>query len=268
MADFARYLAVADRSVYRMVGEYFGIDATFWSQFETRLAEFDVESAVDYASQFLDEKGYGDFQYELQQIGVGLSTKLRAHFADWVRSLIVPQPADVLQLLAIDPEARFLSFNYTATLEQLYRVPPQRILHIHGFVGNPTEALVLGHGWERRPEDSLNFEPDGPDSDWRVRDGIEHLDAFFEATFKPTRQLIDKNAAFFHSLAEVDHVRILGHGLAEVDEPYLEAVIDAVDVTRTRWTISTYNDLDERRERFGAYRIAEHLVDYRPLTAC
>ncbi len=268
MADFARYLASTDRSVYRMVGEYFGIDATFWSQFETRLAGFDAEAAVDYASQFLDDKGYGDFQYELQQIGVGLSTTLQAHFADWVRGLVVPQPADVPRRLAIDPAARFLSFNYTATLERLYRVPPERILHIHGFIGNTSEALVLGHGWERRPEDSLNFEPDGPDSDWRVRDGIEHLDAFFAATFKPTRRLIEESAAFFRGLGDVDEIRVLGHGLAEVDAPYLEAVMDAVDLSRTRWTISTFNDLDERRRRFGAYGVAEHLVAYRPLTAC
>ncbi len=268
MRDFADYLAVTDWTVHRMVGEYFGVDAEFWNQFETRLAEFDAEAAVDYASQFLDDKGYGDFQYELEQIGAGLSTRLSRHFAAWARALVVPSATEVSRLLSIDPAARFLTFNYTATLEQLYRVPAERILHIHGSAGNPADSLVLGHGWERKPEDSLNFEPDGPESDWRVREGIAHIDDFFEATFKPTQRLIEANAGFFDELRDVDEIRVLGHALAEVDEPYLEAVMDAVDLSRTRWTISTYDDLADRQRRFGAYGIAPHLVTYKPLPEC
>ncbi|NML06811.1 bacteriophage abortive infection AbiH family protein [Sphingomonas sp. G-3-2-10] len=263
--DFAAYLARTDRTVHRMIGEYFSADAQFWAEFETRLAEFDADQAVDYASQFLDDKGYGDFQYELEQIGTGLSTTLTAHFGDWIRGLAIPDGRSIAAPLNIDPSARFLSFNYTPTLSQIYGVPRNQVLHIHGDAADLSAPLILGHGWERRPEDSLNFKPDGPDDDWRVRAGIEHIDDFFAATFKPTVKLIEKNRSFFDSLVDIREVMIMGHGLAEVDQPYLEAIMDRVDLATTLWTISVFNDLEERRALFGAFGISPHLVTYKPL---
>jgi len=263
--DFAAYLAQTDRTVHRMIGEYFSADAQFWAEFETRLAEFDADQAVDYASQFLDDKGYGDFQYELEQIGTGLSTTLTAHFGDWIRGLAIPDRRSIAAPLNIDPSARFLSFNYTPTLAQIYGVPRSQVLHIHGDAADLSAPLILGHGWERRPEDSLNFKPDGPDDDWRVRAGIEHIDDFFAATFKPTVKLIEKNRTFFDSLVDIREVMIMGHGLAEVDQPYLEAIMDRVDLATTLWTISVFKDLEERRALFGAFGISPHLVTYKPL---
>jgi len=265
--NFAAYLAHTDRTVHRLIEEYFAGDAAFWAEFETRLAEFDADQAVDYASQFLDDKGYGDFQFELEQIGTALSTTLTVHFGDWIRNLAIPERRSIAAPLNIDVDARFLSFNYTPTLERIYGVPRDRTLHIHGYAAEPGEPLILGHGWERRPEDSPNFQPNGPDDDWRVRQGIEHIDDFFAATFKPTVKLIEQNHRFFEGLAGVGEVFVMGHSLAEVDHPYFEAIIDQVDLTTTRWTISVFEDLDERRLRFGGFGIAPHLVSYKALSA-
>ncbi|WP_326522934.1 bacteriophage abortive infection AbiH family protein [Sphingomonas sp.] len=263
--DFARYLAAADPTVYRMVGEYFSADARFWADFETCLAEFDQDQAVDYASQFLDDEGYGDFQYELEQIATGLSSGLRGRFAEWVRGLPIPQRGTVGRPLNVDPTAVFLSFNYTPTLEQIYGVARERILHIHGDAADPASELVLGHGWSRAPEDSLNFGPVGPDDDWRVRDGIEYIDQFFADTFKPTDKLLEENRPFFDGLAGLREILIMGHGMAEVDEPYFEEIMRRVDLASTRWIVSVFGDVEKRRERFGQYGIAPWLIEYRPL---
>jgi hypothetical protein len=263
--EFARFLRNTDPTIYRLVDEYFSVDDAFWADFEMRLADFDADSAVDYASQFLDDEGHGDFQYELEKIGAGLSIGLRTRFAEWIRGLQIPSPSGISRPLFIDPSATFLSFNYTATLERTYLVPRSNILHIHGYAGDPADSLILGHGWERKPEDSLNFEPVGPDDDWRVRDGIEHLDDFFAATFKPTAKLIEQNAPFFDKLSAVDHVMVMGHGLAEVDEAYIEAVMERLDLAATRWMISVFGDLQERQVRFGAYGLPPDLVRYLPL---
>lgn len=261
--DFAAFLERADRTVYRLVGEYFSADAPFWADFEQRLAEFDAHQAVDYAMGYHSDEGHGHFQYECQQIAAGLSTGLQHRFAEWIRSLAIPARSAVARPLVIDPSGLFLNFNYTPTLERIYGVPRHRILHIHGCCADATEALILGHGWERRPEDSLNFEPVGPDDDWRIRDGMSYLDDFFVATFKPTAKLIEANRTFFEALASVQEIRVMGHGLADVDEPYLSEIMDRVDAGSTRWTVSTFNgDLAERRARFGAYGIAPHLVRY------
>lgn len=260
--QFAANLAQSDRTVFRMVEEYFSADDEFWADFEQRLAEFDAHQAIDYAMQFHSDERHGDFQYECEQIATGLSTGLRDRFSEWIRGLRIPARNEVARPLVIDPEGLFLSFNYTPTLERIYGVPPERILHIHGRAADPAETLILGHGWERRPEERLNAEPVGPEDDWRVRDGIDHLDDYFAATFKPTVELIAKHADFFDGLADVRDIRLMGHGLSDVDEPYLSTIMDRVEIDTTRWTVSVYGDLADRQARFGAYGIVPHLVRY------
>jgi hypothetical protein len=46
--------------------------------------------------------------------------------------------------LHIDPSAKFISFNYTSTLENQYHISPQNVLHIHG-IANEEDRIVLGH---------------------------------------------------------------------------------------------------------------------------
>lgn len=217
--QFAAWLEQTDQTVFRLVEEYFSADEDFWADFEQRLVEFDADQAVDYAMQFHSDERHGDFQYECEQIATGLSSGLRGRFAEWIRGLPIPARGEIARPIIIDPNARFLSFNYTPTLERIYGVPRSQILHIHGYGGDRTETLVLGHGWERRPEDNLNFKPVGPDDDWRIRDGMDHLDGYFAQTFKPTAALIAKHRPFFEGLSNVRDIFILGHGLADVDEP-------------------------------------------------
>lgn len=265
---FAAYLRAADPPLFDMIERYFPADRRFWSSFETGLADFDVDGAVDYAAQFLDDKGYGDFQYELQQIAEGLSERLPMHFAAWVRGLVIPERAAVAAPLAIDAAARFLTFNYTPTLERLYDVPPEHILYIHGRAADPTARLILGHGWERSDAEQLSAGEDGPDDDWRVREGLAYLDDFLNATLKPTAEILERERPFFTSLADIEEVLILGHGLHAVDAPYLHAVVAGVDRRTTRWSVSIRGDDQAERQRlFSAYGVPPHLVRYLPMTA-
>ena len=264
--QFAAYLAQSDHTVFRMVEDYFSADEEFWADFEQRLAEFDAHQAIDYAMQFHSDERHGHFQYECEQIATGLSTGLRERFSEWIRSLRIPARNEVSRPLVIDQDALFLSFNYTPTLERIYGVSPERILHIHGRATDPADNLILGHGWERSPEDRLNSKAPGPDDDWRIRDGIDHIEGYFAATFKPTFDLIAKYAAFFDGLAHVQDIRVMGHGLSEVDEPYYGAIMDRVGLAATRWTISIYGDLACRQASFGGYGIAPHLVRYVEMT--
>ena len=39
----------------------------------------------------------------------------------------------------------FLNFNYTHTLERLYGIASERILHIHGQIGDKWDKIELGH---------------------------------------------------------------------------------------------------------------------------
>ncbi|MBO9101291.1 MULTISPECIES: bacteriophage abortive infection AbiH family protein [unclassified Rhizobium] len=274
---FGEYLRRSDAKAYDVVEKYFAMDAQFWAEFEDRLASFDSDSLIEDASNFL--VGYGaedwsdayhhDYQYEIQQAVEAVSTTLRLRFAEWIRQLPVPwTPEFSGQRVPMDPSAVFLNFNYTPSLQRLYAVPDINVLHIHGSAADPTETLVLGHGWEPVPNlDPYRFEQDPEGADMRVVEGQGIVDDYFRDTFKPTAKVIVKNAAFFAGLSDVDRIVVMGHSVSEVDHPYFEEVIANIDVNLVRWKVSYYGDLDGLRKRMEALGVPAHLTEYALLDA-
>lgn len=57
-------------------------------------------------------------------------------------------------------------------------------------------------------------------------------------------------------------VRLTFHSLADVDESYISAIMDRVDLGTVRWTVSVFGNIPERQARFESYGIAQHLVRY------
>lgn len=140
----------------------------------------------------------------------------------------------------IDPSGFFLNFNYTATLQRIYGVPDGRVLHIHGSALDSTAEIILGHGWDRQASDQRSRFID-ENTDVRVAGGFQQIDDLLAETFKPTKEILARNKAFFEGLSTVTKVFVLGHSLAQVDEPYFTAVLDHVN-PNAHWTISYYSN--------------------------
>lgn len=90
-----------------------------------------------------------------------------------------------------------------------------------------------------RPELRSRFTDE--DTDVRVAGGFQLTDDLLTETYKPTREILERNKAFFDGLSSVTEVFVLGHSLAHVDEPYFSAVLDRVD-PKANWSVSYYND--------------------------
>lgn len=246
-SDFASYLERVDRHTFSIAEDYIVPEKDLWSALEERLAEIDVNQIEDYAEDYLasygaddwSESGHHDYEYEIEQICDAISKKLREHFATWVRQLSIPfhTPAPVR---CICPSAFFLNFNYTATLQCMYGIPEERILHIHGSASDSNAEIVLGHGWDRQASD-LRSNLANEDTDVRVAGGFQLIDNLLAETYKPTKEILDRNKAFFEGLSTVTEVFILGHSLAQVDEPYFCEVLRHVDAS-ANWTVSYYNN--------------------------
>ncbi|TAX46510.1 hypothetical protein ELI01_30455 (plasmid) [Rhizobium leguminosarum] len=269
---FGEYLRNSDAKTYEVVAKYFTVDAEFWAEFEDRLASFDIDSLIEDASNFL--VGYGaedwsdayhhDYQYEIEQAVEAISTTLRLRFAEWIRQLPIPSASDIAgQRVPVDPSAVFLNFNYTPSLQRLYGVPDGNVLHIHGAAADPTDTLILGHGWEPDPNpDPYRFEQDPEDADIRVIEGQRLVDDYFRHTFKPTSKVIENNAVFFAGLPDVDRIIVMGHSVSDVDHPYFDEVIANIDINRVHWKISYYGDLDGLRKRMVSLGVPSRLIEY------
>jgi hypothetical protein len=262
-ATDARLADIAENFLPAPVGE------TLWSRLEENLAWLDIDQIVDQASNFLNSPGADDwsdgdnhaYQYEVEQIATALSSRLKASFHAWLRTLLIPSVGSWTgPYLRLYATARYLSFNYTSTLTRLYDVPEDRILHIHGRTTDPEDAVMLGHAREHEPR--RRSEADA-DMDFRVLEGEDILDRYFAATFKPAEKILARHGAFFESLSDIEDIRVLGHALSEVDFLYLLRIREVAP--SAPWRISYFGDPAPIAERAGALGLAEAQVTLAPL---
>jgi hypothetical protein len=209
-----------------------------------------------YAADDWRDSGHHDFQFEVDRVVRQLSMELRSVFARWVRQVEVPNLANapgVHRLTSIDPSASFLTFNYTPTLADLYGVPLERTLHIHGAASDDDQELILGHGWNPAMRKSLNDRPDIEDLDTRMIEAHQILDQYFSATFKPSQQLIAQHQSFFQALDAVTQVTVLGHSLSDVDAEYFRALLAVPAVASATWTVACRHsdDAAEKTQRLA-----------------
>ncbi len=85
-----------------------------------------------------------------------MSISLNNRFREWVRKLVIPTLVGlVVSALKLPITSNYLNFNYTSSLTEIYFIPRNNILYIHGEAREDDE-LVLGHAWNPVDTPSLN----------------------------------------------------------------------------------------------------------------
>lgn len=241
---FKEYLKMVDREVYDWVESYIAIDED-WAELELALADLDTENIVSdldgflvsYSAEDWSDAGHHDFQFEVKKVATGLSGELQQHFADWIRSISIPERNQISQLLtSLEKDAAYLTFNYTSTLTKLYDIASENILHIHGKGEDESSDLILGHAWAAAVRPSLQGGLD-EDTDTRFAEAMGILEDYFEKTFKPSAKIIEQQKPYFDGLKSVTQVVVLGHSLSKVDEAYFLALVEALQAS-PRWTLA------------------------------
>lgn len=126
---------------------------------------------------------------------------------------------------------KFLSFNYTSTLETLYDIPS--VLHIHG---SPPKKLIMGH------DEEYNVQGD----DFGINLVNEkYVKKYFKKTAKKTFSIINRNHNFFErqNLEEVTDIYVLGHSMNGIDRPYFQKIFELTS-ENVFWHITYYNTND------------------------
>lgn len=254
--DFKNHLLEVDRETYDWVDTYVPAEGN-WANLEQALADLDTDNIVSdmecflgsYSSDNWSDSGHHDFQYEVDRVATGLSHTLQQQFADWVRSIAIPDRSEVLDALAnLETNATFLTFNYTSTLPHLYDVPAENILHIHGEALDASSVIVLGHGRDEKNRTSLYDSVDHESADHRLVEAYSTLDDYFSSTFKPSGKIIQDNSSFFERLGDTEKVIVFGHSMSDVDGAYFSKLLEILGDTPTTWTFILPPDKDGQRD--------------------
>lgn len=201
--DFKEYLESEDIKLVERLEVYFGVDS-LWSDFEKTLGYLDTSQIIEECMNYLEPYGVKDwsdsynhdYQYEVQQRIDLITETLKRRFTDWILQLRLPDDA-LENKVVVDKSATFINFNYTDTLERLYKVDPNQILYIHNKAIDVKSTLILGHSRNPQSIKTLNKRYNNDDMDVRIAEGNRILDHYFIRTYKSTEEIIIGNAFFF-----------------------------------------------------------------------
>ncbi|MEX9928080.1 bacteriophage abortive infection AbiH family protein [Providencia rettgeri] len=265
---FKSYVAKNDQELYDSIEEYIPAGDE-WNELESALGEIDYELILQNSEMFLasyntddwSDAYHHDYQYEVDKITRMLSARLKKQFADWVKGINIADADNSEQYIPpISRESLYFSFNYTNTLQQIYAVPDEQIIHIHGNCSYDDD-LILGHSF--RVEKSLNPYI-GPDQDTRIAEAYDSIDEYFGNTFKPSEDIIEdiikEERVFFSSLKNVDEVIVLGHSLAEVDGKYFAEINKSIQ-ENARWIVALYRG-EEKSGSLEDYDVRDSNISY------
>ena len=236
--DFREWLIKKrDKQLVDMMDIFFSNQRDVWSGIEQALGEYDEKAILEYCrpdEEFdLDHSLSSSARVEdsPNDIFQPVLEEFKNAFHDWVDSIVID---NIEKKYSLDPCCRYLTFNYTDTLETRYAIPASQIAHIHGSRLCDDE-YVVGHNNHRNPseaweEDGIIFE----------QNAHENIIKWMNELTKCYHANIAKHRAFFDSLRDVKQIITYGHSMANVDWPYFEEIIKIVG-TDVPWRVSCYS---------------------------
>lgn len=248
-SDFKCWLENNYPTVYENMQNAYDMDGEWWNDFEVQLGKLDVKTYINKFTpsekteaellRELEERKSSKEKYDLLQhfqVATPCANRLRGLldilqycFEKWVEDCQRSIP--IKGMLPIEKEnSVFINLNYTDVLQQLYKIPEEQVLHIHGRASKH-ERLVFGHNTHLyeggySDEDKTRFEL-----------------ACFE---KNPYEHIYKHIELYDDLKDVEHVHVYGFSFSEVDEDYVDWIYNHVPVD-SHWEISWHTSKDLKR---------------------
>ena len=275
-SDFYKWLEANEPELLSNIQDYFVgcSDPTWWSEFEQELASLDTlniihEKAIEYypniaSDDFRDSDWYGA-EYAVEVCVNKMYDDIEVAFSKWIKSLPKGNPQ---KKIFINNTSWFLNFNYTYTLETLYGINANNILHIHGKVGMPDEKLILGHGTSSKELNNkikLTYDDDSTMyfTEDRARDTIIYEIACRK---KDVERIIQNNEKWFESLLQVKYLHFYGFSFSDIDMPYISKILDSVNKDNINIEFSFYEEKDKERishvvNKYSISRDQYHLIE-------
>ena len=192
-----------------------------WSDFENVLGQFDESTLID-ENDFMDFSGdefptqqmYG-LEDAVDNFSRDIINDITDSFTEWLKGISLNKLA---QQMVFPDQARYISFNYTSTLQQLYAVLETNVNHIHGSLGQ-SSSLIFGHTetvvHARAEEDTYYTE------------AINHGRKVLEVLQKPVNDIIRSNLIpWLNKNGNISVITVIGHSLNNIDLPYFSRIVD------------------------------------------
>ncbi|GGK09114.1 bacteriophage abortive infection AbiH family protein [Parabacteroides faecis] len=264
--DYHEWLSKEKNDVAEQLDRIYGTDDQWWSDFENSLGALDIETYIKGLKDLYPDIQSEDYRdrdrYVMSDTAkselITLYKNVRESFYEWILSL--PSGNSDKKLKIVTTDAFFITFNYTETLQDLYNIPNDSILHLHGRASQHDD-LILGHG--RNYDEIKKSTTFDPPKELTDAEGIED---WFNANYDPiiddtTKNVIDEvsqqmkdvegiissNRAIINEVSDISNIYAYGLSFSSVDLPYLNAIVSKIDISKVKWIISYYSESDKQK---------------------
>lgn len=291
-SDFKSYLSKRDKTLLYALENLYDCE-DIWGDFENNLLTISRETFIDFISPFFpsnevddDDFTYAELFFSQDHAGDlvdSLTENLRKRFHQWIRTLNNPID-DKKNMIVLDNNALFLTFNYTDFIETAYNVSSNQICYLHGKVTDKAGSIILGHGenpenslenWLKNNEKKRKFQPriknkrnkyynnsnptylayfleDESKGNWgseakyhAINFAVERIENYYEQSFKNFGKVLESHKGFISSLNKIKKIIVIGHSLSKVDMPYFKEILKVNENPENiDWEISYHSDWD------------------------
>ena len=218
--------------------------AILWSRFETNLANIHedeiismgtgIEMGLESGDIGIEDTLYSYFGKQYKYI-----EKLAVFLKDWVRTIKI---RDCLpRVSSINPSNHdyFITFNYTAVLENIYRISPGNVLHIHGSLREYTPDPIIGHGNQER---ILKIQKQIDEADSLFDEKLSSICHVVKDYYTRTLKDIKSHSYSLRTLLDkkIDEIIVIGHSVEGIDMPYFD-LIDLYTGKAKKWIVYCYD---------------------------
>jgi len=231
-----------------------------WSDLESLLGMVDFETEIEMTSEYYidqnDDNTDKDTDYYDYQVIDNMLAKqfdvelLPSIFASWISTIDVihAKPKGCFMKIIQGRFNKFLTFNYTRTLENIYNVFLP--MHIHGSIDEYGEAdgILVGHGNDKLKEYVYCAGDRNPLGELSSCSAIEECQNrardMCNAWRKDVRSNLEKNIGFFQGIQDMRMIYSYGFSYGDVDMPYIKEIVDNLrEQEKVQWFFESYNEV-------------------------
>ena len=264
---------------YKRVGHDdvdFVVSDMFWKTFEEKLGYLD-SGWMEHS--LMDDLGLEcDDPIDLDIPEVINSRVIKDKFSEWIYSTVnTSQNFKTIKSYISRNKRRFrhddyfVNFNYTQTLEEVYDIPYNRVLHIHGECALDTKDgdLIVGHGNNSAIQDLRQKIAE-------IENGVDWLGFQSERNrlreYQCEKSILEDLKKDVPSLSAnlistlrrtglcFDEIRVWGLSCGSVDEQYIRALHDCYP--EAKWEFSYWDQSEKQKRKNFAKKLGLNAVRF------
>lgn len=238
--DFGDYLERNNSEFFYLLNEHF--DADLWSDFEIGLGKLNIQSVVEDGLDIVSDDPDDEHAMRTQALIADntnsiinkLIIDLKNSICKWILNLDYDS-INSEKFNCVSNNCDFITFNYTNTLEFLYKIQSKNIIYLHNKatmqnVGHDESDsdIIIGHNVKKyhgNNYQSLNLGV----KDWFLEDAFEDAEDYFSRSFKNWEENLYKLDGIIDRIGTYKSVYIMGHSLSDVDIEYFKYLTKKMD---------------------------------------